>query len=73
MSNGQSFVTTVPANDTTLWPALKAHHVDTVIQPADDGMPSLVGIFINWFPMLLLIGVWVFFTAARCSRAAARR
>ena len=24
-------------------------------------MPSLVGIFVNWFPMLLLIGVWVFF------------
>ena len=24
-------------------------------------MPSLLGIIVNWFPMLLLIGVWVFF------------
>src|SRR6185312_847403 len=40
---------------------LKAHNVDTAVSPADDGMPSLVGIFVNWFPMLLLIGVWVFF------------
>jgi len=23
--------------------------------------PDLMGIFINWFPMLLLIAVWVFF------------
>jgi len=26
-----------------------------------NGMPSLVGIFVNWFPMILLIAVWVFF------------
>ena len=31
------------------------------VAPADDGMPSLIGIFVNWFPMLLLIAVWVFF------------
>ena len=24
-------------------------------------MPSLLGILLSWFPMLLLIGVWVFF------------
>ena len=23
--------------------------------------PDLIRIFVNWFPMLLLIGVWVFF------------
>jgi ATP-dependent Zn protease len=23
--------------------------------------PTLLNIFINWFPMLLLIGVWIFF------------
>jgi cell division protease FtsH len=61
LTNGQPFVTTVPANDTTLWPMLKQHNVDTAVTPADDGMPSLLGIFVNWFPMLLLIGVWVFF------------
>jgi cell division protease FtsH len=59
--SGQAFTTTVPSNDTTLWPTLKAHNVDTAVTAADEGMPSLVGIFVNWFPMLLLIGVWVFF------------
>jgi len=29
--------------------------------PMDDGSPSLLNILISWFPMLLLIGVWIFF------------
>ena len=61
LSSGQTFTTTVPSNDSTLWPLLKAHKVDTKVERADDGMPSIVSIFVNWFPMLLLIGVWVFF------------
>ena len=61
MSSGQPFTTTVPSNDTTLWPTLKAHNVDTAVTPSDEGMPSLLGIFINWFPMLLIFGVWVIF------------
>ena len=31
LTNGQPFTTTVPANDTTLWPTLKAHNVDTTV------------------------------------------
>ncbi len=23
--------------------------------------PSLIGVLVNWFPMLLLIGVWIYF------------
>ena len=61
LTSGQTFATTVPSNDTTLWPLLKSHKVDTTVSPADDGMPSLLAIFINWFPMLLIFGVWVFF------------
>ncbi|HWA69151.1 MAG TPA: ATP-dependent zinc metalloprotease FtsH [Rhizomicrobium sp.] len=61
LTSGQPFVTTVPSNDATLWPTLKAHKVDAKVSPADDGMPSLLAIFINWFPMLLIFGVWVFF------------
>jgi cell division protease FtsH len=61
LTTGQPFVTTVPNNDTTLWPTLKEHHVDTAVTPADDGMPSLLAIIINWLPMLLIFGVWVFF------------
>jgi cell division protease FtsH len=29
--------------------------------PSDNNVPSLFGILISWFPMLLLIGVWIFF------------
>ena len=61
MISGQPFTTTVPNNDATLWPTLKSHNVDTAVSPADEGMPSLLAIFINWFPMLLIFGVWVFF------------
>ena len=35
MASGQPFVTTVPTNDTTLWPTLKANNVDTAVTPAD--------------------------------------
>ena len=61
LTNGTPFTTTVPANDPSMWPTLKQHNVDTKVSPADDGMPSLLAIFINWFPMLLIFGVWVFF------------
>ena len=60
MANGQPFTTTVPNNDTTLWPTLKAHNVDTAVTPADDGI-NFISILVNWFPMLLIFGVWVFF------------
>ncbi len=58
--SGTQFTTTVPSNDTTLWPLLKQHKVDTAVSPADDSF-NLLAIFINWFPMLLIFGVWVFF------------
>jgi len=35
--------------------------VRTEIVPPDTRMNSFLSIFISWFPMLLLIGVWVFF------------
>ena len=60
LTGGQPFTTTVPSNDSTLWPLLKAHNVDTTVTPAEDGF-NLLAIFINWFPMLLIFGVWVFF------------
>jgi cell division protease FtsH len=61
LANGSQFVTTVPGNDPSLWPMLKDHNVNVTVQRADDGMPTLMSVFINWFPMLLLIAVWVFF------------
>jgi cell division protease FtsH len=60
LSNGQAFTTYAP-NDPSLVSRMLAHNVGITVQPADDGMPTLMGVFINWFPMLLLIGVWIFF------------
>ena len=60
LTNGTQFTTTVPNNDPALWPALKAHNVETTVTPTDDSF-NLLAIFINWFPMLLIFGVWVFF------------
>ena len=60
LSNGQAFTTYKP-DDPNLVSRLLDHNVNFNAMPADDGMPTLMGIFINWFPMLLLIGVWIFF------------
>jgi|TARA_A100001015_G_scaffold46241_1_gene51032 cell division protease FtsH len=59
-SDGRSFKTYEP-NDPTLVDRLNERGVNISAVPLDDGYPSLLGILISWFPMLLLIGVWIFF------------
>ena len=59
-SDGQSFYTYNPG-DPNLVERLNQRNVEITAKPADDGSPSLLGILVSWFPMLLLIGVWVFF------------
>lgn len=57
--DGRPFVTLAP-NDTELIPMLRESGVDiSVKEPEGDSL--WMSIFISWFPMLLLIGVWVFF------------
>jgi cell division protease FtsH len=58
--DGRSFVSYAP-EDPTLIPRLAAKRVHISALPTDEGSPTLWGILISWFPMLLLIGVWVFF------------
>ena len=58
--DGRNFVTYAP-EDPTLVPRLAAKRVHISALPTDEGSPTLWGILISWFPMLLLIGVWVFF------------
>jgi cell division protease FtsH len=60
LSDGSQYLTTKP-DDPQLVPLLESHHIPFSAAPAEDGMPSLVAIIVNWFPMLLLIGVWIFF------------
>lgn len=61
LSDGSPFTTMIPANDQSLWPLLAEHNVTVRVAPEDDGMPPLLSVLLNWFPMLLLIGVWVYF------------
>ena len=58
--DGRSFKT-YAANDPTLVDRLNDRGVNISAAPLDDGYPSLLGVLISWFPMLLLIGVWIFF------------
>ncbi|MCW9034469.1 MAG: ATP-dependent zinc metalloprotease FtsH [Alphaproteobacteria bacterium] len=58
--DGRSFQTYTP-DDPTLVPNLTKNGVRVTAQPTEEGVPSLFGVLISWFPMLLLIGVWIFF------------
>ena len=60
LSNGTSFNTYAP-NDPNLIDKLTSKGVSITATPLEDKMPSLLGILLSWFPMLLLIGVWIFF------------
>ena len=60
LSDGTVFNTYAP-NDPNLVEKLTSKGVSITASPLEDKMPSLLGILLSWFPMLLLIGVWVFF------------
>ena len=60
LADGSVFNTYAP-NDPNLVEKLTSKGVTITASPLEDKMPSLLGILLSWFPMLLLIGVWVFF------------
>ncbi len=57
--NGSPFSTYGPT-DSELVNRLRDRGVRVAVSPDDEGSP-LFSIFISWFPMLLLIAVWIFF------------
>ena len=57
--NGERFRTFAP-DDPELVKSLREKKVKIAAKPEDDS-PWYYVLLINWFPMLLLIGVWVFF------------
>ena len=59
-SDNKHFSTFAPINDPALINDLLRNNVEVVVKPPEkEGM--LMQVFISWFPMLLLIGVWIFF------------
>jgi len=59
-SDGNSFTTYSP-NDPNLIEKLSDKGVSISAAPIQEKMPSLFGVLLSWFPMLLLIAVWIFF------------
>jgi cell division protease FtsH len=59
-TDGRAFTTYSP-NDPDLVNRLMDKGVKITAAPLDENVPSLFGILVSWFPMLLLIGVWIFF------------
>ena len=59
-SDNRSFQTYAP-NDPTLVQRLTEKGVNISAKPSDEDVPSIMGVLISWFPMLLLIAVWIFF------------
>ena len=60
LSDGTKFSTYAP-NDPNLIQKLSDKGVSISAAPLDEKMPSLFGVLLSWFPMLLLIAVWIFF------------
>src|SRR5471030_2730633 len=58
--DSNKYTTYIPVDDPKLLDTLLSKSVKVVGEPPEQ--PSLLAsIFISWFPMLLLIGVWIFF------------
>jgi cell division protease FtsH len=59
-SDGRQFQTYAPDN-ADIVPRLEDTGVRITAKPAEESMHPLLSVLISWFPMLLLIGVWIFF------------
>jgi cell division protease FtsH len=59
--DGEASFSTYAPNDPGLVERLQKKGVTFGARASDDDVPSLLSVLLNWFPMLLLIGVWVFF------------
>jgi|UniRef100_A0A8J4HAR4 cell division protease FtsH len=60
LADGRSFQTYTP-EDPTLVQRLTDKGVRVIAKPEDSDVNPLLHYLLSWFPMLLLIGVWVFF------------
>jgi cell division protease FtsH len=59
LRGGNDFKTVAP-DDSELIPMLRTKGVDISVKQKED-TPWYVTILVSWFPMLILIGVWIFF------------
>src|SRR5487761_1088207 len=60
LTDNRTFQTYTP-EDASLSQRLIDKGVRVIAKPEESDVPPLLHILLNWFPMMLLIGVWVFF------------
>ena len=60
LSDGKDFITYIP-NYPNLVDVLKNNKVAITAAPIETKMSSFITMIISWLPMILLIGVWIFF------------
>jgi cell division protease FtsH len=58
--SGEAFTTYAP-NDPDLITKLTNSGVKVTAAPLDENVSPILGMLLNWLPMLLFIGVWIFF------------
>jgi len=58
--SGEEFTTYAP-DDPTLITKLTESGVKVTAAPLDERVSPILGMLLNWLPMLLFIGVWIFF------------
>ncbi len=61
MRDGAAAFSTYAPQDPTLVERLQKKNIKFRARPSDDDVPSIMSMLLSWFPMLLLIAVWIFF------------
>ena len=61
LSDGSTFTSYIPAQDSSIVQRLIDSGVKVKAAPPEEEMPAFFQILISWLPMILLIGVWIFF------------
>jgi cell division protease FtsH len=61
LDDGTNFSTYTPPNDPNLIEKLSTHNVIIDAAPEEAAVSPLLGLFLSWLPMLLFIGIWIFF------------
>ena len=60
LSDGRKFYTYSPY-DPTMVDTLRQNGVKVEARPEDTSSSTFWGVFVSWFPMILLVGVWIYF------------
>lgn len=61
LKDGRAFSSVVPAHDGQFVDRLLAEGVHIKAAPAEEEMSGFMQVLLSWLPMILLVGVWIYF------------